>query len=172
MLAIKHQHSEQRNNKGYNGQTQRSPRALARQAGKQGSRAVPPPPTNKMDCHIAGETRLLTALRERTEGSPRVASKRYSRTRGRAGPCPPAGEARAEEQPVSAAATWADARADRPEPPAGSETWACEVPRTGEWRAAAHLGRRSVAGACVGRTRGLEKCGLPRFCSGQRQSQI
>ena len=104
MLAIKHKHSEQRNNKGYNGQTQRSPRALARQAGKQGSWAVPPPPTNKMDCHIAGETRLLTALRERTEGSPRVASKRYSRTRGRAGPCPPAGEARAEEQPVSAAA--------------------------------------------------------------------
>ena len=57
-----------------------------------------------MDCHIAGQTRLLTALRERTEGSPRIASRRYSGNRGRAGPCPPAGEARAEEQSVSAAA--------------------------------------------------------------------
>ena len=75
-------------------------RTPGRQAGKPGG----PAPTNKMDCHIAGQTRLLTALRERTEGSPRIASKRYSRTRGRAGPCPPAGEARAEEQPVSAAA--------------------------------------------------------------------
>ena len=87
--------------------------------GRQRCRAAPSL-VKKMGCHIAGETRLLTARRERTDGTTKNFGLRF-RCRGGAVPCPPAGKARGEKQSVSADAAWADARVDRPEPPGESE---------------------------------------------------
>ena len=75
----------------------------------------------EMGCHIAGETWVPTARRERTDSTTKITSGSRSEGRGRAVLCPPAGEARGEEQSVSADAAWADARVDRPEPPGESE---------------------------------------------------
>ena len=70
----------------------------------------------KMACQIAGETRLLMAVRERTESTTNFTSVSYPEGRCSAVPCPPSGEARVEEQFMSAAAAWPNARI-RAEPP-------------------------------------------------------
>ena len=66
------------------------------QAGKD---AGPPPSLmKKMGCHIAGETWVPTARRERTDSTTKITSGSSSEGRGHAVPAPPAGEAGVEEQ--------------------------------------------------------------------------
>ena len=47
----------------------------------------------KMGCHIAGETWVPTARRERTDSTTKITSGSRSEGRGHAVPAPPAGEA-------------------------------------------------------------------------------
>ena len=82
--------------------------------GRQRCRAAPSL-VKKMGCHIAGETWVPTARRERTDSTTKITSGSRSEGRGRAVPAPPAGEAGVGSNSMSAAAAWADARADRPE---------------------------------------------------------
>ena len=98
-----------------------------------------PLPMKKMACQIARGKRPLTTLRERTDSTTTVTWVPHSQGRGRAVPCPLAGEARVEEESVSVAGAWANARVDQPEPPGQRKPSVCEAPGLVESRAAAHL---------------------------------